>query len=314
MGYVYSIVIFIFEIKFYKLKKQKLKWIGGLIVLLITLLYVGGRRKEQTENGPVNIDKLIHKHEVNSVDSMESIPSISVPVLLDFPQFVPVKSRVDGELERVEDLLKNGQFVQKGELLAQINNRIPFQQLLQTKHQLKDQLMQLMKSPVTSRDFPIEKWRSFESSISPVQLLPAFPTVDSKEEQTLIQAFSILNFFQASQQLESGMKDYFLLAPKAGILSHVQAKAGSMISKNTVIARIYDQKDTLIRCEVDAELAEKIRSSNSIIFKTNAISTAVHVRSIKQKRNDDRVLFEIQLPSTYRKQLTKNDRPQLIVL
>lgn len=296
------------------MKKQKLKWIGGLIVLLIALLYVIFLRKGQTEKVPVVAGESVHIQEVDSVDSMVSTPLISVPILVNFPQFVSVKSRVDGELERVEALFKNGQFVQKGELLAQINNRIPFQQLLQRKQELKDQLIQLMKSATTLRDFPMEKWRSFESSISPVQLLSAFPEVESKEEQALIQAFSILNYFQAAQQLESGMKDYFLLAPQKGFLSHVQAKAGSMISKNTIIARIYDQNDTLIRCEVDAELAEKIRSSNSIIFKTNAFSTAVHVRSIKQKRNDNRVLFEIQLPSTFRKQLTKNDRPQLIVL
>lgn len=296
------------------MKKQKLKWIGGLIVLLIALLYVIFLRKGQTEKVPVVVGESVHIQEVDSVDSMVSTPLISVPILVDFPQFVSVKSRVDGELERVEALFKNGQFVQKGELLAQINNRIPFQQLLQRKQELKNQLIQLMKSATTLRDFPMEKWRSFENSISPVQLLSAFPEVESKEEQALIQAFSILNYFQAAQQLESGMKDYFLLAPQKGFLSHVQAKAGSMISKNTIIARIYDQNDTLIRCEVDAELAEKIRSSNSIIFKTNAFSTAVHVRSIMQKRNDNRVLFEVQLPSTIRKQLTKNDRPQLIVL
>lgn len=292
---------------------QKLKWIGGLIVLLIALSYVGFSRKEQTEKVSIIVNESTHKQEVNSINAVESISPISVPVLVDFPQFVSVKSRVEGELERGEALFKNGQFVQKGELLAQINNRIPFQQLLQTKQQLKDQLKQLMKSPAISRDFPLEEWRSFESAISPVQLLPAFPAVDSKEEQTLIQEFSILNYFQAAQQLESGMKDYFLLAPQTGFLSHVQAKAGSMISKNTVIARIYDQKDTLIRCEVNEELAEKIRSTNSVIFKTDAFSTSVNVQSIKQKLKNKQVLFEIQLPATYRKQLTKNDRPLLII-
>jgi multidrug efflux pump subunit AcrA (membrane-fusion protein) len=296
-----------------RVRTKKAMFIGGVTILLSALLcYLLFRKTYSAENADVKL-KPAQKQGVSTLEDSNRVDELHVEVRLDFPRIVVVESKVEGVLEKRESILKNGQYVEKGQLLAQINNRIPFQQLLQTKQQLKAQLNQLLKSQATLDDFPLEKWRVFESLISPVQLLPSFPAVGSAAEQTSIDGFSILTLYQEAQALESSMKDYFLIAPQAGFLSHVQGQEGARISKNTVIARINDQQDTLIRCEVDAALAEKIQSSQTVLFQTDAFSTAVRVRPVQRKLKKKQVVLEIQLPTMYRKQLTKKVRPQLII-
>lgn len=294
-------------------RTKKAMFIGGVTILLSALLcYLLFRKSHSDEKLVVKLEPT-QKQVVSTLNDSNRVDELHVDVRLDFPRMVVVESKVEGVLEKKESILKNGQYVEKGQLLAQINNRILFQQLLQTKQQLKAQLNQWMKSQVTLDDFPMEKWRIFESSISPVQLLPSFPASASAPEQTSIDGFSILKLYQEAQALESSMKDYFLVAPQAGFLSHVQGQEGARISRNTVIARINDQQDTLIRCDVDAALAEKIQSSETVLFQTDAFSTAVRVRPVQQKVKNKRVVLEIQLPPMYRKQLTKKVRPQLII-
>ena len=164
-----------------------------------------------------------------------------------------IRAQRTGKLER---LIENPE-LKKNSLLVQFDDYDAFVELSGEKEALKEDLTNLINAfPQSLR--PIEKkWRDFANKLTPDKMMPAFPTLEYKEEAGLIAEAKIEEKHLEILKKEAALQNYFQLSPEDGYITKVYAHTDDYVRKNKPLIS-YCSKKIKATAEAAFPLSKKI--------------------------------------------------------
>jgi len=216
------------------------------------------------------VKKETKKKEKNKSQSLKSdvvlTPVSEVEIIGEVVPYeeITVAFEVSGKLEKGDIDLRVGKIFKKKELLCKINFEEAFYNLGYKKAHLCYLIIEAL--PEINSKFPAEKekWETFLNSISPSNLLPEFPNLNSDEEKIFIQSKDIFGDYLATRSLEVGIKKYIFLAPFNGTVIEVSKGIGSTITPGQSIAKIVCTDKKEIRAEIPVTELSSFKSAKEI--------------------------------------------------
>lgn len=190
-----------------------------------------------------------------------------------------INAQRSGKLER---LVETPEF-KKNSLLVQFDNYDAFVELSGEKEEFKEDLTNQINNFPKSMS-PIEKkWRDFANKLTPDRMMPAFPTIEYKEEAGLIEEAKIEEKYKAIQKKEGTVQNYFQLSPEDGFIMKVHAHTDEYVKKGKPLIT-YHPKKIKVTAEASFPLSQsifrQIRTNLSIRVPVDKV-TRIHTSSTK---------------------------------
>lgn len=270
----------------------------GLLVLIIgTLVFFYFGKRTAKLDSPAPPQQI-------SVSTIQNSVHLN-PWIID-AQFVAEKTidltfQVSGALEKGDVDLNKGSRFKKGQLLFQINNREAFAALNRQKAALSALVLKTM--PQLELDFPAEKnkWVRFMEELKPQFLVPAFPKFNSSKERDLITDAGILAAYNALQQLEVNMSNYFFIAPFDGVWLSINEQPGKTVRSGKTIATIATDGPLKIAATIPSDQLEFLDTKTAMIVCTEQGDTIgkttflKHTNGLSSKTNSTLCYFTLTL-------------------
>jgi hypothetical protein len=183
-----------------------------------------------------------------------------------------IRAQRTGKLER---LVESPEF-KKNSLLVQFDDYDAFVELSGEKETLKEDLTNAINTFPASLK-PIEKkWRDFTNKLTPDKIMPAFPTLEYKEEAEFIEEAKIEEKYIAIQKKEAAVQNYFQLSPEDGFIITAYAHTDEHVKKGKLLIS-YHPKKVKVRAEagfpLTKSIVQQIKSNLSIRIPIDAIKT-----------------------------------------
>jgi multidrug efflux pump subunit AcrA (membrane-fusion protein) len=215
--------------------------------------------------------------EVNKPTEKTVAPTSDEPVQKPVPTYTltgeiaastPTKAHfnIPGSLEAGEISWSTGTTFRKNQLLFQLNNAAAFRALNVQKQELAQRMQAQL--PEIRKNFPAEtpKWEAYVRALGPENLVPAFPSAFSLEEQDFLRLQDIPAQHVALQQLQDDMRQYFYLAPFDGSFSEISIVPGQSIEKGRTVALLSPKGKYLLTARFAAENINALKQNSTIDF------------------------------------------------
>lgn len=204
-----------------------------------------------------------------------------------------IKFPVFGKLLVGEKQLQNGSVFSKDQILFRMDNRSLFFELKKMKEDFKNLLTETLDNYPQSLISEKSKWTQFASKISPIKILPEFPTFSSAEEKMFFEGISLS--YQGIQKEESKMEDYFYFAPFSGKVESVNTRVNSLVKRNEAIAKIVSTSKYWLDLAVANKESNRYEVGGSYVFSNGNFSVnGICNKKISRSSSDSIALvFEI---------------------
>lgn len=234
-----------------------------LVILAVVLFFVSNKDEKDK--------KVVHKEispQKNNLDTIskdqKSGENFSTEQSYSFliePEYEEkVSFKISGKLESYS--WKKGDKFKKGDLLFQLDNSALFEQIIESKKQLKiaieENLMQIQ-----DENFK-QKWQEFLAQIKENDLLPEVPSFYARGYQEIQIINKVISNIEQIQTLEAQIFDYFYLAPFDGEFKGFNLGTDKMIKEKENFATIYPTKYAIIKGEINENSLEFYKKNGII--------------------------------------------------
>jgi len=243
----------------------------GILIVVLILLF-----------GTIFYLFYTHKQEINLVQNIEfekddccivNLESLFINLDLlaniAFSDTVKLSFKVGGELEKGEVELELGNSFKKNQLLFQINNKKAFLSYLEAKNQFRstsDDAIKILEKLLLTKE--IVKWKEFSTSLGENQLIADFPLSTNSEEQKIVQNLNLSKSYHVLKSLESGMANYFYLAPFEGKVLKLYSSIGTKIQKNQIVALLVSKNAKILQVIMDSAEFNEIVSVQKVFVES----------------------------------------------
>jgi hypothetical protein len=214
-------------------------------VVFLSILFILFSCSDEDEKNPNdnsnNIIQLTGKLQRDTVFLHFSIPQKTI------------RAKRTGKLER---LVESPEF-KKNSLLVQFDNYDAFVELSGEKEAFKEEVTNLINNLPKSMNPVEKKWRDFANKLTPDKIMPAFPTIEYKEEAGLIEEAKIEEKYKAIQKKELTVQNYFQLSKEDGFITQVHAHTDDYVTKNNPLIT-YHPKKIKVTAEASFPLSRSI--------------------------------------------------------
>lgn len=224
------------------------------------LLLINGCSSEPAQEKPSGHRLVVPVQPVQPGNCLSEI-NISGKVV---PATALIVFKNSGRLEKGQIALRQGMTFSEGQLLCQINNKDAYSELTAIKTEVINALTALM--PEINRTLPhkaIDKWKAFLEALKPVALLPDYPTTNFPEEKAITQLDQLRATYRKAQQLESGMKGYFYVAPFTGSVSKVFIEEDETVKAGATVAELSGSGAMQLEVTLTKEQLQQIKKGKT---------------------------------------------------
>lgn len=209
--------------------------------ILFVLFSCSDEDEKNIQNNSEDIITLTGKHQRDTVFLSFTIPKKTI------------RAKRSGKLER---LVESPEF-KKNSLLVQFDNYDAFVELSGEKEEFKEDLINQIDNLPKSLNPVEKKWRDFANKLTPDRMMPAFPTIEYKEEAGLIKEAKIEEKYKAIQKKELSVQNYFQLSSEDGFIMKVHAHTDDYVKKGKSLIT-YHPKKIKVTAEASFPLSKSI--------------------------------------------------------
>ncbi|MES2589788.1 MAG: hypothetical protein V4622_12475 [Bacteroidota bacterium] len=278
---------------------KKYKIIIQFILITLTVVLVMFWIKPNKE---IEQKKRIQKTQKVSIKELEKPSDLDKKTKQGIYIFIlsPISSRqvsfeIGGNLESYT--WKKGDSFKKDDVLFQLNNSILFNQIIEIKKQLKNNIEENLNQ-IKDENFK-QKWRDFSLQIKETDLLPEVPSLYAKGYQEIQINNKIVLDIKQIQTLESQIFDYFYLAPFDGEFTEVSNL--KKVKKRQVVAEITTLKNVLLQTQISKNEKENIEQQTDFKIKNTNQTLKLDFQFEALKNTDSLLVFSKIKKSTLKK-------------
>lgn len=156
--------------------------------------------------------------------------SISIDGRLSAYERVDLFAEASGVLKSTSKTLKEGTYVEKGELLFDIDGEDAALSLLAQRSALMTSITQIM--PDLKFDYPsaFDKWKLYLDQFDVTKPLIDLPQVSTDQEKYYVAGKNIYNQFYSIKSAENRLKDYQVYAPFSGVITSANIYPGQVVN------------------------------------------------------------------------------------
>ncbi len=253
-------------------------------------------------NKEIEQKKRIQKTQKVSIKELEKPSDLDKKTKQGIYIFIlsPISSRqvsfeIGGNLESYT--WKKGDSFKKDDVLFQLNNSILFNQIIEIKKQLKNNIEENLNQ-IKDENFK-QKWRDFSLQIKETDLLPEVPSLYAKGYQEIQINNKIVLDIKQIQTLESQIFDYFYLAPFDGEFTEVSNL--KKVKKRQVVAEITTLKNVLLQTQISKNEKENIEQQTDFKIKNTNQTLKLDFQFEALKNTDSLLVFSKIKKSTLKK-------------
>lgn len=150
----------------------------------------------------------------------------------------PIFFERNGQLKKGEVSFRDGQYVNKNQVIVQLNFEEEYTALVDLKKRLRQETLLFLDRNTVQFDKTFkEKWNSFASVVDPTRRLPNFPLIDSEAEKQALRLTDIGRFYVQANALERKIEESLYLASTNGWLINCSKKIGDQLNERESIAQ-----------------------------------------------------------------------------
>lgn len=217
------------------MKKSTRKILLSLLLTFI-ILAVGAfsyqimsSQKKSTVSDEVISDKL-KTVQVTQFAPEDITNTISIDGRLTAYERVELFAEASGVLKSTSKTIKEGTYVEKGELLFDIDGEDAELNLLAQRSALMTSITQIM--PDLKFDYPeaFDKWKAYLDVFDVKQPVRSLPEINSDPEKYYVAGKNIYNQYYTIKSAENRLKDYQVFAPFSGVITAANIYPGQVVN------------------------------------------------------------------------------------
>ena len=280
-----------------KFKKNTLIKTGsvvGIVILGILIMSVLGSTEKKSNKREVEPEVRLVKTE--SVLFGDLVLEIEGNGVIESQKTLQVICQAPGEVMFTKNDLKDGTFVQKGELVLQIDSREVENRLYTLRSEFVNSVAFVLPEIKIEDEEAYRKWYDYFSKLDIHQPIPELPEISNLQEKTKLSTRGIYSKFYAVNNQEILLSKHRIVAPFTGYIKSNGIIKGSYISTGQHLLTLSDARN------VEIAVPLLIDEVNLIDF-----SSAPSVKIFTDKKRDE-VLFG----KIYRKETLLNRNSQTL--
>jgi multidrug efflux pump subunit AcrA (membrane-fusion protein) len=226
---------------------------GGLMIFQM----MSGMKKSTVTDVPAKNER--RKVQVSTFESQKLANIIEIDGRLRAHEQVTISSKVTGVMEEGKNVVKEGNFFRKGQLLFAIDNREATYDLKALKSNLQTSITQMMPDLKFDYAEAFQKWEKYLNGFEVDHDLSPFPEPDNPQEKYYISGKGIYNQYYNIKSKETKLKDYHIYAPFSGVVTQVNVFPGALISIGTSLATMINTSYYEFKSPVPLEYLQYVK-------------------------------------------------------
>lgn len=156
--------------------------------------------------------------------------TISIDGRLSAYERVDLFAEASGVLKSTSKTLKEGTYVEKGELLFDIDGEDATLSLLAQRSALMTSITQIM--PDLKFDYPqaFDKWKAYLDDFDVSRSVKDLPPISTDQEKYYVAGKNIYNQYYSIKSAENRLKDYQVYAPFSGVITSANIYPGQVVN------------------------------------------------------------------------------------
>jgi len=166
------------------------------------------------------------------------VNTISIDGRLTAFEKVDLYAEASGVLKPTSKVIKEGSYVEKGELLFDIDGEDAELSLLAQRSALMTSITQIM--PDLKFDFPdaFEKWKLYLDQFDVTQSIREFPAITTDQEKYYVAGKNLYNQYYTIKSAERKLQDYKVYAPFSGVITQASIYPGQLVNMGVNLGSI----------------------------------------------------------------------------
>lgn len=199
-------------------------------------------------------------------------------------------SEANGRVLFAKNDLKNGTYVDKGELIVKLDSR----EIENTLYSLRSDFLNTLASVIP--DFKVEekdvyqKWYSYFKSIDINEEIPPLPEITNSQEKIMVSSRNIFKKFYDVKNQEILLSKYEIKAPFDGFVESMGIIENSYVSRGQQLFTLKDVKNLEISVPLLVEEANLLNLNSNPIVKISSDNTTTTLtgRVVRRETNLER--------------------------
>ncbi len=243
-----------------------------LISLLLTfiILSIGAivyqrflkQKKSTVSEEPVR--KLLKNVTVAQYSPKNVVNTINIDGRLTAYEKVDLFAEASGVLKATSKVIKEGSYVEKGELLFDIDGEDAELNLLAQRSALMTSITQIM--PDLKFDFPdaFDKWKRYLDEFDVNQSVKEFPTITTDQEKYYIAGKNLYNQYYTIKSAESRLLDYQVYAPFSGVITKASIYPGQLVNMGVNLGSIMNTGRFEMKAPISLSDLEYVKTGQAV--------------------------------------------------
>lgn len=251
------------------MKKSTRKILLSLLLTFIILVigaasyqFMSSQKKSTVSDGAVVEN--IRTVEVTQFSPENITNTISIDGRLTAFERVELFAEASGVLKSTSKTLKEGTYVQEGELLFDIDGEDAALSLLAQRSALMTSITQIM--PDLKFDYPqaFDKWKAYLDAFDVKQSVRNLPEVSTDQEKYYVAGKNIYNQFYTIKSAENRLKDYQVYAPFSGVITTANIYPGQVVNLGVNLGSIMNTGRFEMKAPVNLADLKYIKTGQSV--------------------------------------------------
>ncbi len=192
------------------------------------------------------------------------VNSISLDGRLTAYERVDLFAEASGVLKSTSKTLKEGTYVEKGELLFDIDGEDAELSLLAQRSALMTSITQIM--PDLKFDYPdaFGKWKAYLDQFDVKQHVKDLPQISSDQEKYYVAGKNIYNQYFTIKSAENRLKDFKVYAPFSGVITSANIYPGQVVNLGVNLGSIMNTGRFELKAPVSLGDLKYIKTGQSV--------------------------------------------------
>lgn len=225
------------------MKKSTRKILLSLILTFIILAIgaISYQKMSSQKKSTVSEEKQVEK--IRTVQVSQYTPenisnTITIDGRLSAYERVELFAEASGVLKSTSKTLKEGTYVEKGELLFDIDGEDAALSLLAQRSALMTSITQIM--PDLKFDYPqaFDKWKSYLDAFDVSKSVKDLPQISTDQEKYYVAGKNIYNQFYTIKSAENRLQDFQVYAPFSGVITSANIYPGQVVNLGVNLASV----------------------------------------------------------------------------
>ena len=251
------------------MKKSTRKILLSLLLTFIILVigaasyqFMSSQKKSTVSDGAVVEN--IRTVEVTQFSPENITNTISIDGRLTAFERVELFAEASGVLKSTSKTLKEGTYVQEGELLFDTDGEDAALSLLAQRSALMTSITQIM--PDLKFDYPqaFDKWKAYLDAFDVKQSVRNLPEVSTDQEKYYVAGKNIYNQFYTIKSAENRLKDYQVYAPFSGVITTANIYPGQVVNLGVNLGSIMNTGRFEMKAPVNLADLKYIKTGQSV--------------------------------------------------